>query len=282
MKKNKILRIYKENFSLAIGAFILIVILATIVCLPFFSEINPNKIRYDQILKPPSVENILGTDNFGRDLLTRIIYGGRVSMKIGLQVVFGTTIFGVAIALLAGYYEKVDIIVMRAMDIMMAFPTLLLAIALSAIYKNSTFGVSIALTIAFTPRTVRILRSSILTIREELYIEAAKSIGVKPLKIMLKHVFPGTVPVLIVQETFIFAYAVLAEAGISFVGAGVQPPDASWGNILSDSTSLLREAPWTVIYPGVAIMLTVLSLNLIGDGLREILDPKRKKGKAQD
>lgn len=282
MKNNKLLRICKENLSLVIGTVILTAILVMIFIVPVFSDIDPNLINYDKILKPPSAENLLGTDNFGRDLLARIISGGRVSLTIGIQVMVGTTVLGVVIALLAGYYEKFDIIVMRFMDILMAFPSLLLAIALTAIFENSTSGVSIALTIAYTPRTVRILRSSILTIREEVYIEAAKSIGVKPLKIMLKHILPGTIPVLIVQETFLFAYAILAEAGISFVGSGVQPPAASWGNILSDATSLLREAPWMVMYPGIAILLTVLSLNLIGDGLREILDPKRKKGKARD
>lgn len=282
MKSKKFLRFCRENLSLVIGVIILTIIVAAVFLLPLFNDTDPNLIRYDQILKPPSAENLLGTDNFGRDLLARIISGGRVSLTIGLQVTIGTTLLGVAIALLAGYYEKFDIIVMRFMDILMAFPSLLMAIALTAIFSNSTNGVSVALTVAYTPRTVRIVRSAILTIREEVYIEAARSIGVKPLKIMLRHILPGTIPVLIVQETFLFAYAILAEAGISFVGVGVQPPDASWGNILSDSTSLLREAPWMVLYPGIVILLTVLSLNLIGDGLREILDPKRKKGKARD
>ena len=159
---------------------------------------------------------------------------------------------------------------------------MLLAIALTAVFSNSIEGVSIALTVAYTPRTVRIVRSAILTIREEAYIEAAKSIGVKSLPIIFKHILPGAIPVLIVQETFLFAYAILAEAGISFVGVGVQPPNASWGNILSDATTLLREAPWTVMYPGIAIMLTVLAFNLLGDGLREVLDPKRQKGSAYE
>ena len=270
----------KENYSILIGTAILLVILTIVIFVPIFNPTNPNEIRYDRMLKPPSAENILGTDSFGRDLFARIATGGRVSMTIGLQVMLGTTLLGVFISLLAGYYEKFDIVVMRLMDVLMSFPSLLLAIALSAVFSSSTLGVSIALTIAYTPRTVRIMRSSILTLREETYVEAARSIGVKPLKIMLGHILPGTLPVLIVQETFLFAYAILAESGISFVGVGVQPPDASWGNILSDATTLLREAPWTVMIPGLAIMLTVLALNLIGDGLREVLDPKRMKGKA--
>lgn len=265
-----------------LGVLILVFILSIVILVPLFNDTDPNEIRYDSILQPPSREHIMGTDSFGRDLFARIAAGGRVSLAIGLEVMIGTTVLGVLISLFAGSYDKFDIIVMRFMDILMAFPSLLLAIALTAVFSNSIEGVSIALTIAYTPRTVRIVRSAILTIREETYVEAAKAIGVKPLAILFKHVLPGTFPVLIVQETFLFAYAILAEAGISFVGVGVQPPDASWGNILSDATTLLREAPWTVMLPGLAIMLTVLALNLIGDGLREVLDPKRLKGSAYE
>ena len=265
-----------------IGIIILLFMILTVMLVPVLNKTDPNKINYDKILKPPSYENPLGTDSFGRDLLTRVAVGGRVSMSIGLQVMLGTTVLGVLVALFAGWYNKFDVIVMRFMDVLMSFPSLLMAIALSSIFSNSTVGVSFALTIAYTPRTVRIVRSAILAIREEVYVEAARSIGVKPMYIMFGHILPGTFPVLIVQETFLFAYAILAESGISFVGVGVQPPSASWGNILSDATSLMREAPWTVIFPGLAIILTVLALNLIGDGLREILDPKRMKGKAYE
>jgi len=280
-KKNFFQRCMK-NYSMMIGVIILFITLIVVISVPLFSDIDPNKINYESMLKPPSALHIMGTDSFGRDLFTRIATGGRVSIIIGLEVMLGTTVLGVLIALLAGYNDKLDMIIMRLMDVMMSFPSLLLAIALTAVFSNSIEGVSIALTIAYTPRTVRILRSSILTLREETYVEAAQAIGVKPITILFKHILPGTLPVLIVQETFLFAYAILAEAGISFVGVGVQPPDASWGNILSDATTLLHEAPWTVMFPGLAIMLTVLALNLIGDGLREVLDPKRLKGNAND
>lgn len=265
-----------------VGVVILIIVLAVVVFVPIFATTDPNKIQYDSMLLAPSAKHLMGTDSFGRDLFARIAAGGRISLAIGLEVTLGTTIFGVLIALFAGYYEKFDIVVMRVMDVLMAFPSLLLAIALTAVFSNSIEGVSIALTVAYTPRTVRIVRSAILTIREEAYIEAAKAIGVKSFWIIFKHILPGTLPVLIVQETFLFAYAILAEAGISFVGVGVQPPNASWGNILSDATTLLREAPWTVMFPGFAILLTVLAFNLIGDGLREVLDPKRQKGNAYE
>jgi len=271
-----------KNYSMLVGVVILMAVLAVVVLVPIFTDTDPNKIQYDSMLLAPTSDHIFGTDSFGRDLFARVAVGGRVSLAIGLEVTLGTTILGVLIALFAGYYEKFDIVVMRVMDVLMAFPSLLLAIALTAAFSNSIEGVSIALTVAYTPRTVRIVRSAILTIREEAYIEAAKAIGVKPIWIIFKHILPGALPVLIVQETFLFAYAILAEAGISFVGVGVQPPNASWGNILSDATSLLREAPWTVMFPGFAIMLTVLAFNLIGDGLREVLDPKRLKGNAYD
>jgi peptide/nickel transport system permease protein len=280
-KKNFLKRCSK-NYSMMIGVIVLFIILIVVLSVPIFSHTDPNKINYESMLQSPSVTHIMGTDSFGRDLFTRIATGGRISIAIGLEVMLGTTVLGVLIALLAGYNDKFDMIVMRLMDVMMSFPSLLLAIALTAVFSNSIEGVSIALTIAYVPRTVRILRSSILTLREETYVEAAQAIGVKPITILFKHILPGTLPVLIVQETFLFAYAILAEAGISFVGVGVQPPDASWGNILSDATTLLHEAPWTVMFPGLAIMLTVLALNLIGDGLREVLDPKRLKGNAND
>lgn len=273
---------YITKPSLVVGSAILLLIIVAVVFGPILINWEPNAIYYDSILQPPSQEHLLGTDSFGRDILTRVLVGGRVSIQIGFMVMLGTTLFGVVISLLCGYYEKVDMIVMRAMDVMMAFPTLLLAMVLSAVFGNSINGVCIALTIAYTPRTVRIMRSAIFTIREEVYIEAARGIGVSASGIMIRHILLGALPVLIVQETFLFAYAILAEAGISFVGVGVQPPDASWGNILSDATALLREAPWNVIAPGISIMITVFALNLIGDGLREVLDPRRMKGKAHE
>ena len=267
--------------SLVVGAVLLILMVALLFLQPVLTSYDANANDFSAILQPPSGTHWLGTDSFGRDLFSRMLEGGRVSLRIGVETVLLTTIFGTLIALLGGYYEKIDTVIMRVMDVMMAFPQLLIAMVLAAVFGNSISGVTLALTIVYVPRTVRILRSSILTIREEVYVEAAQSIGVRPMKIMFKHILPGALPMLIVQETFLFAYAILAEAGISFVGVGVQPPDASWGNILSDATSLLREAPWCVIAPGVAIMVMVLALNLLGDGLREVLDPKRQKGKAR-
>ena len=278
----KKLKRYTASRSLVGGTCILMAILLLLYLPPLFCELDSTTIHFDRMLKGPTRENIMGTDEFGRDIFSRIVEGGRVSLFIGLQVMIGTSILGTLIALLAGYYSKVDMIVMRFMDIMMAFPSMLLSIALVSIFEGAITSVSIAMIIVYLPRTVRIVRSSILTIREEMYIEAAKSIGTPTHVVLFKHILPGVLPVLIVQETFLFAYAILGEAGLSFVGLGVQPPAPSWGNILNDARPLLREAPWMVLFPGLMIMLSVLALNLIGDGFREVLDPKRQKGQAHE
>lgn len=269
-------RMLRSN-SLVVGCVIFGFVLAIVFVLPLFVRMDPLKMYYDRMLLPPSAQAIFGTDDMGRDLLARVVIGGKSSLAIGLQVMIITTVAGVAIGLLAGYFPGVDMVIMRLMDIMMAFPSLLLAIALLAVLRNSLFGVVIALSIVYTPRTVRVLRSEVLSIKELMYVEAARSVGVRTVTILLRHILPGLVPVLVVQETFLFSYAILAEAGISFIGVGVQPPTPSWGNIIGDARQLLTEAPWTIFIPGLAIMLTVLSLNFIGDGLREVLDPKRRK-----
>ena len=279
MKKyKKLTRRLRGNHSLMIGAILLFLILSTVFLVPLFVSLDYSTINYGSILKPPSLEHLMGTDDFGRDLFARVIEGGKVSLLIGLMVMLGTAVLGTTIALLAGYFEKFDLFVMRLMDLMMSFPSMLLAIALVTILSGNINAVSFALIIVYLPRTVRIVRSSVLTIRNETYIEAARAIGTSTPRILFDHILPGVMPTLIVQETFLFAYAILAEAGLSFVGIGVKPPDPSWGNILADARVLLREAPWMIIAPGVCIMLSVLSLNLIGDGLRELLDPKRQKG----
>lgn len=279
--KNNLKR-FTANRSLMGGALILVAILLLLYLTPLFLTLDTTTIHFDRMLAAPSAENIMGTDEFGRDIFSRIVEGGKVSLLIGLQVMLGTAVLGTLIALLAGYYPRFDMIVMRLMDIMMAFPSMLLAIALVSIFEGDVTSVSIALIIVYLPRTVRIVRSSILSLREEMYIESARSIGTRSHAILFRHILPGVLPVLIVQETFLFAYAILAEAGLSFVGLGVQPPAPSWGNILNDARPLLREAPWMVLFPGLMIMLSVLSLNLIGDGFREALDPKRQKGQAHE
>jgi peptide/nickel transport system permease protein len=263
--------------SLVVGAVLFLLVLLLVLVTPLIAPLDPLTINYGQMLQAPTPQHSLGTDEVGRDLLSRVIIGGRASLMIGLEVMIATALLGTLIALAIAFFDAADMVVMRLMDIMMAFPSLLLAIALLAILRNSPIGVVIALTVVYTPRTVRVLRSEVLTLRELLYVEAARAVGVRTPTILVRHILPGIFPVLVVQETFLFAYAILAEAGISFVGVGVQPPQPSWGNILGDARAILSEAPWLVVFPGLAIMASVLSLNLIGDGLREILDPRRRK-----
>jgi len=263
--------------SLLVGSALFLLMLLVVLVTPLVAPLDPLTINYGEMLDAPSAQHAAGTDELGRDLLSRVIIGGRASLMIGLEVMIATAVLGTLVALAIGFFDTADMVVMRFMDIMMAFPSLLLAIALLAILRNSPIGVVIALTVVYTPRTVRVLRSEVLTLREQLYVEAARAVGVRTPTILVRHILPGIFPVLVVQETFLFAYAILAEAGISFVGVGVQPPQPSWGNILGDARAILSEAPWLVAFPGLAIMVSVLSLNLIGDGLREILDPKRRK-----
>jgi peptide/nickel transport system permease protein len=280
-RTRKVLARVLRSRSLVIGSVIFLSIIVVVFIVPLFIELDPITINYQMILQPPSRAAVFGTDDVGRDLLARVIIGGRASLIIGLEVMILTMIAGTVIGLVSGYFSGADLLIMRLMDMMMAFPSLLLAIALLAVLRNSPIGVVIALTIVYTPRTVRVLRSEVLSIRERMYVEAARAVGVRTHNILVRHVLPGIIPVMVVQETFLFAYAILAEAGISFVGVGVQPPTPSWGNILGDAKALLAEAPWTVFEPGVAIMLSVLSLNLIGDGLREVLDPRRRRAQVE-
>ena len=274
---NAALQFFRRTTSLLVGSLVLAAILLGIVLVPVFLRTDPVLMDMARPLLRPSWAVLFGTDDLGRDLLSRVLHGGRTSLLIGLEVMILTGLFGTAIGLVTGYFERVDLVVMRLMDILMAFPSLLLAIAILTIMPGNPFGVVIALSVVYTPRTARVVRSVVLSTAEEGYVEAARAVGVPTRKILVRHILPGVIPSLVVQETFLFAYAILGEAGLSFVGVGIQPPLPSWGNIMGDARALLREAPWLLFFPGMGIMLTVLSLNLIGDGLRDALDPKRAR-----
>jgi peptide/nickel transport system permease protein len=231
---------------------------------------------YSRILHPPSHAYPFGTDDLGRDVLSRVLCGGRMSIFIGACVVIVTSFIGGAIGLMAGYSPRASMVLMAVMDLLMAFPALLLALAMMASLGASLTNVVIALSLAYTPRVARVVRSVVIEAREKTFIEAARSIGAPTPVVLIRHLLPNALPQLIVQETFIFAYAILGEAALSFVGAGIQPPAASWGSILGDARALIREAGWLIYFPGLAVVFTVLSLNLVGDGLRDMLDPRRK------
>jgi len=251
------------------------VLLATLAA-DLIAPYSPLKNDFHYRLGAPNGVHLMGTDNFGRDVLSRVLYGGRTSLEIGLLVVLASTVCGTAIGVVGGYFSRLDNPVMRLMDALMAFPGVLLAIALAAVLGPSVADVVIALTVTYAPRTARIVRAAVLVVRRMEYIDAARVAGAGSLRIIWRHVLPNSLGPLIVQMTFIFAVSILAEAVLSFVGVGPPPPTPSWGNIIADGRSYIPTAPWISLFPGLVIAITVLGVNLMGDGLRDVLDPRLK------
>lgn len=260
--------------SFIIGLTLTLLMVAVAVFAPLLTAVSPTDMDTSQILKAPSAAHWFGTDAFGRDTYSRVIYGARISIAVGALVALITLVTGVLLGTLAGFYSRLDGPIMRVLDMLMALPAILLAIGVMAILGPQLINVVIALSIVYTPRTARIVRASVIAVKEQEFIEAAQAMGASDLRLILLHVVPATLGPLIVQETFIFAYAVLAEATLSFLGVGVPPDIPSWGSILSDSRTLLRTAPWQSLYAGLAISLTVFGVNLLGDGLRDVFDPR--------
>ena len=225
-------------------------------------------------LAAPSGVHWFGTDDLGRDVFARVVHGARLSLLVGGAVVALSFGVGVACGLVAGYYRGLDNVIMRLMDGLMAFPAIVLAIALMASLGPSIANVIVAIAVVYSPRMARIVRGSVLVIRETTYVEAARALGVGDVALLLRHVLPNCLSPVIVQGSFVFAAAVLTEAALSFLGVGVPPYVPSWGNVLAEGRLYIQQAPWLVLYPGGAIMVTVFALNLFGDGLRDLLDPK--------
>jgi peptide/nickel transport system permease protein len=225
-------------------------------------------------LARPSTAHWFGTDDVGRDVYSRVVHGARLSLLVGTAVVTLSFVVGLSCGLVAGYYRALDTAVMRVMDGLMAFPAIILAIALMASLGPSVTNVIVAIGIVHSPRVARVVRGSVLVIRETPYVEAARALGASDLTLLGRHILPNCLSPVIVQGSFVFAAAVLTEAALSFLGVGVPPYVPSWGNILSEGRLYIQQAPWLVLYPGAAIMLTILGLNLVGDGLRDLLDPK--------
>jgi peptide/nickel transport system permease protein len=250
-----------------------IVVLAAILA-PVIAPIDPNKLSMRAKFQPPSAAYIFGTDNFGRSLWSRVIWGAQLSMFIGAAVVAINAVLGTAIGAAAGYFRRLDNGLMRVNDALMAFPAVLLAIAITSVLGPSVQDVIIALAIVYTPRTARIVRSSVIVLREMEYVQAARAAGAGHWRILRTHILPNAMAPLIVQLSFLFAYAVLTEATLSFLGVGAVPPTPTWGNIMAEGRQYMTDAPWIITIPGAALMITVLGLNLLGDGLRDILDPR--------
>ena len=266
--------VLRSNPNMAIGLFILVLAVMLAAFAPFIATDAPKELFTEPRLQAPSGEAYFGTDSVGRDVFSRTIYGSRLSLGIGASVTILTLIGGVVIGITAGYYKLADNVVMRFMDGLMAFPSFLLAIALVALLGASFQNVVLALSVVETPRVVRIVRGSVLSLRERQYVEGALAVGARPLRILAKHIFPNLVAPLTVQATYVFALAILVEAGLSFLGAGVPPDVPSWGNMMGDANLLKQLAPWMIFFPGLFLSLTVLGANLLGDGLRDTLDPR--------
>lgn len=268
------IKILRRSPSLLIGIIIVIFLSVTAILAPILAPANPNDMSMSAILAPPNASHWFGTDDFGRDLLSRVLYGSRTSLIVGLSVSFSATFLGLILGSLAGYYQQLDSPIMRVMDVFMAFPGILLAIGIMAILGQSILNIIIALTIPYLPRIARVVRGEILYLREEDFIVAAKSIGKSDNGIMIRHLLPNCAGPVLIQLTYILALAILAEAGLSFLGVGVPPDVSTLGGTLADSRTFLRTAPWMALFPGIAISLLVLGFNLLGDGLRDVLDPR--------
>ncbi len=266
-------RFVRRNPTLVAGLIILALMLTTALLAPWISG-DPLTMKPAQRLQAPNDVMRFGTDHLGRDVFARTVHGARVSLLVGISVATISVLIGLAIGLMAGFIKPVETVVMRLMDGLMAIPAILLAIALVSLTKAGVFIVVLAIVIPEIPRVVRLVRSVVLTVREQPYVEAAIASGTRLPKILLRHVLPATIPPLIVQATYICASAILIEAALSFLGAGTPPEIPTWGNMIATSRLYLSRAPWTVFCPGLALALVVLAVNLVGDGLRDRLDPR--------
>ncbi|MET0742141.1 MAG: ABC transporter permease [Microvirga sp.] len=268
---------FLRNSSVMIGGGLVLAIALTALLAPLLFTVDPVRIDPSMRLKPPSPAAWFGTDLFGRDVYSRAVYGARSSALIGLSVAGSALAIGVMIGLVAGYFRLVDLIVMRVMDGLMAIPTFLLAIALVSLTRAGIGTVIAALTIPEIPRVVRLVRSVVLTVREEPFVEAAISVGTPTPMILVRHILPSTIAPLLVLGTYVCASAILIEAALSFLGTGLPPEIPSWGNMISEGRTFFQVAPRLVFLPSLFLALTVLGVNLLGDGLRDTLDPRIAK-----
>ncbi len=275
----KILTRYElRNVPLLICTAILASVLLMAISAPLLSHLDPQLIAPRQRLRPPSEQFLLGTDMLGRDVWTRLVYGARTTLFVGSCVVVLSVSAGLFVGLLSGYLRWLDNVTMRVMDGIMAIPGILLAIAFVSLSGAGLFTVIFAIAIPEVPRVARLVRSVVLSIREEPYVEAAVGVGTSRLVTVIRHILPNAVPPLIVQSTYIFASAMLIEATLSFIGAGLPTEIPTWGNIIADGRSVFQRSPWIILYPGAFLAVTILCVNVLGDALRDTLDPRAAKG----
>jgi len=270
-----LLRRYARNRLALIGLWVVLLIIGLAIFAPWIAPHNPIKTNFENLLKPPASAHIMGTDDLGRDILSRIIYGTRTSLLAGVISVGIAVAIGLPLGLLAGFYRgRLDDVLMRLTDAMLSFPFLVLALAMAAVLGAGLDRAMIAIGIVFTPGFVRLSRGQVLSEREQNYVEAARASGAGDGRIIWRHILPNIVSPVLVQASLSTAAAITAEAALSFLGLGTQPPTPSWGSMLNIAQAYLGSAPWMALWPGLAIFITVLSINLTGDGLREALDPR--------
>jgi peptide/nickel transport system permease protein len=267
----------RKHKGILAGGIILAILVAAALLAPLIVTNDPRLISAYTHLRAPNAYYFFGTDSQGRDVYSRVIYGARLSLFVGCFTSVTTLIFGTLIGMVTSYYRRADAIIMRVIDGMMAFPGIILAIGIMAVRGPSVANVIVALTIVGTPRVVRLVRSLVLGLREIPFVEAAVASGNPDVRIMWRHILPNILAPLIVQASITFADAILAEATLSFLGAGAPPEIPSWGSMLADSKNLLQQAPWTMFFPGAALALAIFGLNLLGDGLRDLLDPRLRE-----
>ncbi|CAH1660695.1 ABC transporter permease [Chelatococcus asaccharovorans] len=272
-KGSRFLRLVRRNPFVPIGGGVVVLFALTALFAPWLAPKNPQMIDVVNRLLPPGPGHWMGTDEYGRDILSRVIHGSRISMSVAVLVVILSALMGVVLGILSAYYRKLDNIIMRMVDGLMAFPEILLAISIVATLGPSKGNVVAALCVVYTPLIARVVRASALVERERTYVEAMEVMGAHPLRVMFLNILPNCTAPLIVQLTFIFAQSIIVEASLSFLGAGTPPQYPSWGNILSEGVIVMQEAWWQTAFPGLCILVVVMALNLMGDGLRDVLDP---------
>lgn len=271
------LRVLRKNKLAIVGGCIIAFFILLALLAPFITVYKYDEGNLIDKNQAPSAEHWFGTDYNGRDVFTRVVYGAQISLWVGIFSVFGSVIFGTLLGLLAGYFGKwMDTLVSRIFDIMLAFPSILLAIAIVSILGPSLQNALLAIAIINIPTYGRLVRAKVLSLKEEEFITAARAIGMKDSRIIFQHILPNSLTPIIVNGTMSIATAIIEAAALGFLGLGAQPPEPEWGKMLADSRQYIQQAPWSVIFPGLSIMLTVLGFNLIGDGLRDALDPRMK------
>jgi len=270
-------RFFKNKLAV-IGGFFTLLLILTALFAPVIAPQDPTAQDYSKYLQGPSSSNWFGTDDLGRDILSRIIYGAQVSLQAGLISVGIALAVGIPVGLFSGYYRGVldEFVVMRITDAILAFPPLVLALALAAVLGAGLENAMIAIGIVFIPNFIRLMRAEVLSQREREYVEAAKASGISDFRVIFVHILPNCLGPILVQATLAIASAIISEASLSYLGLGTQPPTPSWGSMLSTGQGYLADAPWIALFPGIMIFITVLSINLFGDGLRDALDPKTK------